>query len=291
MIWEYDTALGKKIEKHVSVQVNFTDMVFYIEQSGLHSGGNERVNAVWCWTPLLYLRLESWTHKSHCDSHFTDLVLQYLQFYSRTLCKLHLFQYSLPRQAGGMQSVSRASISPGLAFTISVWLVYSSSCVNLQQRMNNDKAPGISGDLVWKWNTSLWCVPGRHVGKATGPSRVKQRADGAIFGNFINKQADAHISTSTEPEWNKMTKQWAWQWKKEKLPSVHYGLFFPIPCMNEWLSIAVPLSCRQSQARDIAHLILTQFNILFLQSPFIELYLQQTIEEMEIYDYPWKWQQ
>lgn len=46
----------KKIEKRVAVQVNFTDMVLYIEQTGLQSGESERANSVWCQTPLLYLQ-------------------------------------------------------------------------------------------------------------------------------------------------------------------------------------------------------------------------------------------
>lgn len=59
----YDTALGKEIEKRVAVRVNSTDMVLYIERTGLQSGEMEGANSVWCQTPLLYLEATLWTHK------------------------------------------------------------------------------------------------------------------------------------------------------------------------------------------------------------------------------------
>lgn len=139
----------KKNKKHVAVQVNFTDMVFYIEQAGLQSGGGERVYSVWCWTPLLYLRLQSWTHKSHSD--FTDLVLQYLPFYSNTLYKMHLFHYLSP--TSGLwhakhflgKYIVEAQLSPFLkSFTVFAAVICFNKC------LNNDKAAAISGETMWK---------------------------------------------------------------------------------------------------------------------------------------------
>lgn len=46
---------------------------------------------------------------------------------------------------------------------------------------------------------------------------VKLLTYGSSFGNYIDKQADTHISISIVPEWNRMTKRWTGEWKQNNL--------------------------------------------------------------------------
>lgn len=158
MIWEYDTSLGKKIEKCVAVQVNFTDTVLYIEQTGLQWREWKRIPfgvELHCCT----FRLQPWTHKSLCDIHFIDLVLQYLPFHSSTLYKIHLFQYLSPilyivtyKAFSEDESVLWGVNShhfPYKSFRLLAVFIYRSPC------LHNDNAVSISEGIIWRWNVLL----------------------------------------------------------------------------------------------------------------------------------------
>lgn len=106
-------------------------------------------------------RLQSWTHKSHCDIHFIDLVLQYLPFYSGTLCKTHFLQLLSPslllRHIKHFLKMKKVQCWE-LTFTISSYIFHSCRCVNLQQHsciMIMLLAPAVSGGTIWKWNALL----------------------------------------------------------------------------------------------------------------------------------------
>lgn len=117
--------------------MNFTDVVLYAEQTGLQSGGSERVNSVWCQTPLLYLQATAVdTQGPTVTSISLTLLLQYLPFYSGTLNETHLVSFiSLVTHDAFFFSKDKVYCWE-LTFTISSYIFYSSNCVYLERNMS-----------------------------------------------------------------------------------------------------------------------------------------------------------
>lgn len=122
-------------------------MVLYIEQTDLQSGARARE-----WIPFgvellcCTFRLQSWTHKSHCDIHFIDLVLRYLPFYSSTQCKTHLSQLLSPSpilrqdEERALLGVNFHHVPINLSFH--PLLIYGGTC------LHNDNA--VSTSHLWR---------------------------------------------------------------------------------------------------------------------------------------------